>query len=96
MTNNQAIKLFDMMCERMDWHNKDLYESVGMQNMFGNRRAAAERFYRGECRRILMEGLAEAEGRMVGAPSNHPPMEVGVPHVLPPRAQVNMDVEVEE
>lgn len=94
MTNNQAIRLFDLMCERMDWHNKDLYESVGMQNIFGNRRAAAERFYRGECRRILMEGLASTEGRMVGAPTNHPPMEVGVP--WPPGAQVNVEVEMEE
>jgi len=94
MTNNQAIRLFDLMCERMDWHNKDLYESAGMQNIFGNRRAAAERFYRGECRRILMEGLAETEGRMVGLPSNHPPMEVGVP--WPPGTQGNANVEAEE
>jgi len=93
MTNNQAIKLFDVMCERMDWHDKGLYESVGMQNMFGNRRAAAERFYRRECRKILMEGLAEAEGRMVGAPSNHPPMEVGV---WPSTTQVSAGVEMEE
>ncbi|KAF8421394.1 hypothetical protein EV426DRAFT_643794 [Tirmania nivea] len=94
MTNNQAIKLFDLMCERMDWHNVDLYESVGMQNIFGNRRAAAERFYRGECRRILMTGLAEAEGRMVEAPSNHPPMEVGV--LWPHGARVSADIEIEE
>ena len=94
MTNNQAIRLFDLMCERMDWHDKNLYESVGMRNIFGNRRAAAERFYRGECRRILMEGLAETEGRMVGAPSNHPPMEVGAP--WPPRTEGNGDVEAEE
>ena len=94
MTNNQAIRLFDLMCQRMDWQNKDLYESVGMQNIFGNRRAAAERFYRGECRRLLMEGLAEAEGRMVGAPSNHPPMEVGVP--WPHGSQVNMGTEMKE
>ncbi|RPB20653.1 hypothetical protein L211DRAFT_870575 [Terfezia boudieri ATCC MYA-4762] len=93
MTNNQAIKLFDLMCERMNWHNKDLYESVGMRNIFGNRRAAAERFYRQECRKILMQGLAETEGRIVGAPSNHPPMEFGVP--WPPGAQVTMDVLME-
>ncbi|KAF8419053.1 hypothetical protein BGX38DRAFT_678355 [Terfezia claveryi] len=82
MTNNQAIKLFDLMCERMNWHNKDLYESAGMRNIFGNRRAAAERFYRQECRKILMQGLAETEGRMVGHRATIHQWKSGCPGLL--------------
>lgn len=64
MTNNQAIRLFDIMALRMDWTDETLYEQAGLSNMSGIRRAAAERFYRGEMRNILQEGLAEAEGRL--------------------------------